>query len=94
MILRKPYAFLIKYFKLIHIVLFLLSGYMFFRLRDMYVFFKDFVKNDVYLYVENIASHYISTMMFVAVIVTLIMVIAIFHLMRQKEKPVLLETEQ
>ena len=89
MILRKPYAFLIKFFKLIHIVLFIISGYMFFRLRENYIFFRDFVKNDVYLYIENIAKYYIPPLLFIAVIITLIMVIAIFYLMRQKENPVL-----
>ena len=35
MILRKPYAFLIKYFKIIHIVMFLVFGYFVFAINDI-----------------------------------------------------------
>lgn len=89
MILRKPYAFLIRFFKLIHIVLFMMSVYMCYQLRSIYIFFKEFVKTDVYLYIENIADYYIPLLLFILTFITIVMVIAIFYLMRQKEKPVL-----
>ena len=81
MILRKPYAFLIKYFKLIHICLFILFGYLLFKLRDIYIFFKEYVKNDVYTYIENMASEYIGLPLFLIAIFVLISGIAIFYLM-------------
>ena len=89
MILRKPYAFLIKYFKLIHIALFIMCGYLLFQLRAIYVFFQEYVRNDVYTYMENIASNYISTPMIIVTILILLSAVAIFYLMKEKEKPVL-----
>lgn len=88
MILRKPYAFLIKYFKIIHIGLFLMFGYLLFKLREIYIFFQDYVRNDVYTYMENMASEYITPIMFVIAGLILISGIAIFYLMKEKEKPV------
>ena len=40
MIIRKPYAFLIKYFKVIHITLFVFMTYLLFKTRNIYIFFK------------------------------------------------------
>ena len=89
MILRKPYAILIKFFKFIHIILFLISIYLMYKFQVMHDFFKSFVKTNVYTHVENMADVYIGTEMFIVVGIVLAATIAIFYLMRAKEKPVL-----
>ena len=86
MILRKPYALLIKYFKVIHIVMFVLFSYLVFVLRKIYVFFADYVKSGSFTYVEGMNMNYVSPWSFVFVIAG---AIAIFFLMRKKDKPLL-----
>lgn len=89
MILRKPYAFLIKYFKFIHILLFLMCGFLLFKLRSIYIFFQGYVKTDTYTYISDIASKYIGLPMFIVTILILISALLILFLMKEKEKPVL-----
>lgn len=89
MILRKPYAILIKYFKLIHILMFLIMGYFVFRLRNIYMFFKEYVATSHFTYVADMASEYINSLMFWLLLIILIGSVLIYFLMRKKEKPVL-----
>ena len=88
MILRKPYAMLIKYFKIIHIVMFVFFGYLVFAFRKIFYFFSDYIKSGTFIYTDDIASKYISPLIFVITIILLIAGIAIFLLMRKKDKPV------
>ena len=89
MILRKPYAFLIKYFKIIHIVMFFLFAYLVFLIRPIYIFFLESISGNNYMYFENIANRYVPPIVFIVVLVIMVLAIAIFFLMRKKEKPVL-----
>ena len=89
MILRKPYAFLIKYFKLIHIIMFALFSYLVFALRKIYVFFSDYIKTSNFIYTEKITQTYVPWTLIVIVIILLGLAIGILLLMRKKEKPVL-----
>ena len=89
MILRKPYAFLIKYFRLIHIIMFVFFIYLVFALREIYIFFKDYIGGNGYMYFENMASKYVSPWLLGIVILLFVLAISIFYLMRKKEKPVL-----
>ena len=89
MIIRKPYAFLIKYFKIIHIFLFLAISYLLFKTRDIYIFYRDFLRNGTYTYVENMASQFINPFMIILTILLIGSFLAIYFLMKQKEKKVL-----
>ena len=89
MILRKPYAFLIKYFKVIHIIMFGVFLYFIFALRKIYTFFVGYVKTGSFTYINNMARSYISPILFVFAILIAISAILIFLLMRKKQKPVL-----
>ena len=89
MILRKPYAFLIKYFRLIHILMFVLFTYLIFSLRPIHIFFSDYLSGNNNMYFENMASKYIPFILFIVVVIILALAIGIFFLMRKKEKPVL-----
>ena len=44
MVLRKPYAFLIRNFKLIHFILAILMGVFFSKLRSIADFFKEYIE--------------------------------------------------
>ena len=89
MIIRKPYAFLIKYFQLIHIILFVSMTYLVYKSRGLYLFFKSFSSTGTYTYVENIAFKYINVWMIVICIMLVGLLLAIYFLMKQKEKKVL-----
>ena len=89
MVLRKPYAFLIKYFKLLHIIMFIFFSYIVFVLRKIYLFFSDYVKSSNFTYFEDMTTRYVPTIVFFMVIILLIFAISIFLLMRKKDKPIL-----
>lgn len=88
MIIRKPYAFLIKYFKIIHIILFVLMTYLLFSVRYIYMFFVNYVKTGTYSYVIDMVSKYVSLPMIITTIILISFLLLIFFLMRQKKKPV------
>lgn len=89
MILRKPYAILIKYFKLIHIIMFIFFSYFVFAIRKIYLFFSEYIKTSNFTYYENMSSSYVPGILFVFAILILALSIGIFLLMHKKEKPVL-----
>lgn len=88
MILRKPYAFLIKYFKLINFLLALLSGYIAIKTYNVISFFNDFVSNNYSGSFYNGFYHEYISLFFVAAIV-LVIIGAVFLgvLFLYKKKP-------
>ena len=86
MIIRKPYAFLIKYFKVIHIVMFVIFGYFIFAISDIKDYFTSAVlsNNLAKLGADNT---YFGFLYFLFAIILLLASVGIFLLMRQKKKP-------
>ena len=58
MVLRRPYAFLIKYFKLIHLVLFGFLVYITISASRVLGFFRDYINSNGNM--EVISSNYFS----------------------------------
>lgn len=69
--------------------MFILFGYLLFRLRNIYMFFKQTISSGNFTYIDNMASNYINIVMLIIVISITIGAILIWLLMKQKEKPVL-----
>ena len=88
MVIRKPYAFLIKYFKIIHIAIFIILIFLLFKLRTIYMFFKNYLLNGSYIYVNNMASNYVGIPLILIIIVLIGIFLLIFLLMKQKKKPI------
>ena len=86
MILRKPYAFLIKHFKLINVVLSLLFLYLIFQTGNINGFFNDYVSAGYVTNEINIASTHMHIFVYLAIFLILVINIFIYFLMRQKEK--------
>lgn len=86
MIIKKPYAFLIKYFRIIHLVLFVPMAYLILKTRNIVAFFRNFVANNYSTNLVNIVSKYINVTMYLSIILIIVSVIAIFYLMKQKNK--------
>ena len=88
MILRKPYKFLIKHFKFIHLLLFVPVLYLIIRTSRIYSFFNSYVSNKyTYESIGNLAGSYINLFMYLAILLIIAIVLAIYYLMKKKEKP-------
>ncbi len=86
MIIKKPYAFLIKHFKLIHLLLSFLIIFLIIKTRSIYLFFNAYANEGYYTYIENIASSYVSSNMFLFVVFILMLTAFVYLLMRWKKK--------
>lgn len=85
MILKRPYAFLIKHFRLIHLILFMLFAYITYKANGMLSFFKEYISYNGNI--EIIAAEYISYLIFVSFILIVVISVIVYFLMRYKKKP-------
>lgn len=89
MILRKPYAFLIKHFRLIHLLLTLPLIYIVWKTHIVVNFFNEYVSNGyTYQTGSDISGLYINWVLFLSIFVIVAAIISIYYLLRYKEKPV------
>ncbi len=86
MIVRKPYAFLIKNFRIIHGILFLMLIYIGIRSLKIYSFFDSYAKNHYFTPSANLVSNHINIFMFVAAVLIILFSAAIFYLLSVKKK--------
>lgn len=87
MILRKPYAFLIKYFKRINILMLLLVVFGFYKNLQIYQFAKDYVVTGVYNVTLDSISNYANIYVYLAFILIIIISAILAYLLRHKDKP-------
>lgn len=86
-ILKKPYAFLIKNFRIIHMILTVLIGYLLFKSYGLYSFFSRYVENVYQTLGDAIPINNITIFMFLVSVIIVVFSLAMFMLMRKKEKP-------
>ena len=89
MVFKKPYAFLMKNFKIIHAILTIFSIYLIMRVNAILNFFNQYIKgsiNKVY------ALEYISNGYILVIILSIIICLVVLVLMKYKKKPSLLYT--
>lgn len=87
MVFRKPYALLIKYFKLIHIIITSFMIYLCYKTVNLYKFFSSYVKSGwLSINSEEIAG-YIGSLIYISIITIIILSVIVFLLMRFKNKP-------
>lgn len=87
MILRKPYAFLIKNFKIIHLILSIIMIYVVYKMGNISGFINDYINN---IANTRIATSYIGGLIFLATIVIIGISVSLYILMKYKNKPKLL----
>ncbi|MBQ6497383.1 MAG: hypothetical protein IJI58_01555 [Bacilli bacterium] len=87
MIIRKPYAFLIKNFRKVHAVLLLISLYVLFKLLDVSSFISDFMSFGIYDYSNNPIGKHVTIFLHVAIFVLLVGSFFLVLLLKRKEKP-------
>lgn len=86
MIIRKPYAFLIKNFRLIHGLLFIMILYLTIKSINIYSFFSDYVANGFYSSNGNLQNEYINYFLFTVNILAIIVSFIMFYLLLIKKK--------
>ena len=87
MIIRKPYAFLIKNFRKIHIILLILSLFIAYKLFDVTKFINDFMNLGTYdLYADPVSRH-ISIFLRISLLIAVVGSVAVLILLRRKGKP-------
>ncbi len=87
MIFRKPYAFLIKNFRKIHIVLLLISLYCAYQLFDVSRFVSDFMQYGTYDIFQNPISKHITWLLRLSTLLLAAGSAALLILLRYKKKP-------
>lgn len=87
MILRKPYAFLIKHFKLIHLILIFFSCYSIFRTRKLLDFFNEYVIDMVNVMGQDLTSTLIPNIYIFMPLIIIILTSIILVVMVVKKKP-------
>ncbi len=85
MILKKPYAFLIKYFKLIHLICLILITIITYNFQKIVTFFTNY--NNTTTIGEKAGSSYISFVFLILCLIVIAFFILMYFLMRKKDKP-------
>lgn len=89
MIIRKPYAFLIKNFKLIHFIMLIFSTYILYRTKLSLDFFNDYVKTRQFIDSETLINDTIPIIMAILSFLLIGISVMIIILFRKKDKPTL-----
>lgn len=87
MIIRKPYAFLIRNFKLIHFLILALLTYLIYRANLIFTFFNNYVVTRQVVATSSLSIEYVPSLIFLFTFLVIIFSIIIFVLLRQKDKP-------
>lgn len=87
MIIRKPYAFLIKNFKKIHILLLVLAIYIYIKTNQTYSFLREFIETSSYDYMSESITKYVTLFGTISLIVLIVSCAIIIRLLKRKEKP-------
>ena len=86
MILKKPYAFLIKYFKAIHLILLAFTIYISLKFNKIVDFFSRYVKN-TNIVSEGLNKSLVPPSIFITIILVIIFSALMWLLMYRKNKP-------
>lgn len=87
MILKKPYAFLIKHFQKIHILLLVLCSYIFYKNSQFSAFVSDYLALGTYSETLNNVNQYASVLFYIVIISIIFISGIIIYLLRYKKKP-------
>lgn len=86
MIIKKPYAFLIKKFRWIHGILFAMLVFLAVKSINIYTFFSDYATNHYYVMSSMLASEYIDLTLFVVTILAILVSALIYFILSLKNK--------
>lgn len=84
MVLRRPYAFLIKHFKLLHLIITFLLGFVALKSREVYSYLNVVIQETVRRYDALSHIHY---NIYIFITLALLLCFAIYWLLKYKDKP-------
>ena len=87
MILKKPYAFFIKMFKPIHLILAALIAYLIFLENKILEFLSSYITTNVSVIGKEIRGEYASNFVYIIPIIIIFVSLVIFGIMFKKKKP-------
>lgn len=87
MIVKKPYAFLIKNFRKIHIFLLILCSYVYYKTMQVHSLVKDFLEFSTYDVYNSPISDYIGFLLYFATILIIGISVIVLILLLHKKKP-------
>ncbi|MEG0026150.1 MAG: hypothetical protein RR847_02245 [Bacilli bacterium] len=87
MLLKKPYAFLIKRFKIIHVIMTVLLAYLVYKTNLIVNFLNEYMSYQEIVIGKNIAKTLFGNYIYLAILIIFVMFLFIFILMRFKKKP-------
>lgn len=87
MILRKPYAFFIRYFKIIHVLISISIGYLIYQTSLLLSFFSEYLNSTVSVVGQELVSNLFSNILFIIPIVVVALSLIILTVMFRKNKP-------
>ena len=90
MILRKPYAVFIKYFKIMHIVISLFAALLLYRSYVLFGFFRTYSIDYRAALGDFTVDKYLNGLSFVFIVVVVIINVLLLSVMLYKKKPKLL----
>jgi hypothetical protein len=88
-IIRKPYALLIKNFRFIHIILTLLMGFVFYSISPLSNLFNSAINNQTVHYGRDLVSEFVSPNIYLSIILIIMISLLVLWLMIAKKKPYL-----
>ena len=86
MIIRKPFKFLIRHFKIINIILFVLIGFVTYKCYRLLTLFKNFVSNSYIITEFNLVSRYIGFLLPLSLFIIVAISVVIYILFKSKDK--------
>ena len=86
MLIRKPYAFLIKNFRLIHGVLLALALYLGKESLDIYDFYSSYVSQHSYVPTGTLSAQYVNIWMYIICVLSFLVCLIIYYILYLKNK--------
>lgn len=87
MILKKPYAFFIRFFKLFHLIIFALSSVLLYRTSLVYNFMKEFCKDSPNVIGKDLVSPLFVWWVYLLIIIIILVNLLIIYILARKIKP-------
>lgn len=88
MVFKKPYAFIIKHFRILHLIMFGCTLFLFNATNSIYRLFKSLISTNTFTYAG--ASNYINNIIYFVIIAIIIISGFITWLLKIKKKPIIL----
>jgi len=89
-ILKKPYKILIKNFRIIHLILAIMSAYLIYKTNSLVSFFNEYMSSSDTVIGTDVTGNLFSSLMFILPFITLLGITVIVLLMKWKDKPIIL----